>query len=393
MKENKSKNTILNKIIWTVIIIFSVIFWGVCAVVNSKGGLIIIIAIMMFLCAAAFVWAICFHVKLWRTKQEEKHLFWESIFLYSGLWLVFFGIDLNFALVALQVKSTEFCLIFVVLAIASFAAMIIYEIIGKSGFLNKSEEPIAVFISVLIVGVFVGAYYYPAFLAVFFIKLLMTVIAISMSILMIKKFVVEQVNLKTLQSITNFLFLFLTTIAAIVISIYLLFWKQEATNQDLFTSIMGVFAGVLGGSLTLAGVAWTIRRQDEIHKKDEQSKFKPMFRYCAKEEIKKADIIQNFFFHKTEIIIKDYHNRREHFKNFDNANFLIESIEVNGNEFTSIEYAFVEKGNYFYIDFPETELGVQTLYFNVKDVLGNKYRFELIKNEGMISGIREIKGV
>lgn len=393
MKENKSKNTTLNKIIWTVIIIFSVIFWGLCAVVNSKVGLIIIIAIMMLLCAAAFVWAICFHVKLWRKQKEEKHLFWESIFLYSGLWLVFFGIDLNFALVALQVKSTEFCLIFVVLAIASFAAMMIYEIIGKSGFLNKSEESIAVFISVLIVGVFVGAYYYPAFLAVFFIKLLMTVIAILMSILMIKKFVAEQVNLKTLQSITNFLFLFLTTIAAIVISIYLFFWQQEATNQDLFTSIMGIFAGVLGGSLTLAGVAWTIRRQDEIHKKDEQSKFKPMFRYCSKEEIKKADIIQNFFFHKTEIIIKDYHNHREHFKNFDNANFLIESIEVNGNEFTSIEYAFVEKGNYFYIDFPETELGVQTLYFNVKDVLENKYRFELVKNEGMISGIREIKGV
>lgn len=48
-------------------------------------------------------------------------------------------------------------------------------------------------------------------------------------------------------------------------------------EKDLFIALMTVFAGIVGGLLTLGGVAWTIVNQDEKHQRDEIAKAKPYF--------------------------------------------------------------------------------------------------------------------
>ena len=48
-------------------------------------------------------------------------------------------------------------------------------------------------------------------------------------------------------------------------------------EKDLFMALMTVFAGIIGGLLTLGGVAWTIVNQDEKQQKAEIAKAKPYF--------------------------------------------------------------------------------------------------------------------
>ena len=48
-------------------------------------------------------------------------------------------------------------------------------------------------------------------------------------------------------------------------------------GKDLFVALMTVFAGIIGGLLTLGGVAWTIVSQDEKQQKAEIAKAKPYF--------------------------------------------------------------------------------------------------------------------
>ena len=52
---------------------------------------------------------------------------------------------------------------------------------------------------------------------------------------------------------------------------------------------MGVLAGLIGGVLTLTGVAWTIKRQDEIKKEEEKRKIKPYI-VLVKETFNKTDV-------------------------------------------------------------------------------------------------------
>lgn len=50
-------------------------------------------------------------------------------------------------------------------------------------------------------------------------------------------------------------------------------------NNDLFNSLISIFSAVIGGGITLAGVAWTIKHEREEKRKDEVEKAKPYFTF------------------------------------------------------------------------------------------------------------------
>lgn len=61
----------------------------------------------------------------------------------------------------------------------------------------------------------------------------------------------------------------------IALTIYLIYITPTVNNlQSIVTTII---AAIYGGLLTLVGVAWTIRKQDEIRRDDEKKRFKPHF--------------------------------------------------------------------------------------------------------------------
>lgn len=92
---------------------------------------------------------------------------------------------------------------------------------------------------------------------------------------------------KNIIQLALFVIAVVALMAQIIYCIYL--WFFNAANPDLFNSIMGVLAGLIGGVLTLTGVAWTIKRQDEIKKEEEKRKIKPYI-VLVKETFNKTDV-------------------------------------------------------------------------------------------------------
>ena len=202
----------------------------------------------------------------------------------------------------------------------------------------------------------------------------------------------KQIKFISLQSILDFIFLFLATIATSVATIYFIFWESGAESQDLFNAVMGVFAGLVGGALTLAGVAWTIKSGREKDRREEVLKCKPMFRYCDAQNENIPQDAQNFSFLDGKVAETQYNINKMCFKNFDSAYLIIESIIVNDVLLKPLEIVNVGKGEYFCISYNlGAGRGVENFLLNIKDILGNPYRFELVRNKGgEIAGIREI---
>lgn len=50
-------------------------------------------------------------------------------------------------------------------------------------------------------------------------------------------------------------------------------------NNNLFNSLISVFSALIGGGITLAGVAWTIKHEKEEKRKEEIEKAKPYFTF------------------------------------------------------------------------------------------------------------------
>lgn len=199
---------------------------------------------------------------------------------------------------------------------------------------------------------------------------------------MIKKFLIEQAELKSLEAIMNFIFLFLATIATSIAVIYLLFWKQGAESQDLFNSMMGVFAGILGGVLTLAGVAWTIKKADSDRKEEERKKYRPIFCLCKDKVFETIplpmetltcdrkfsfDKIDGKAFYMATLSIinssfSDFYLRGLRINNYDV--FLLDSYFITREKTYSFD--FHQKSFYFYED-------IQKLEIIMEDLLGNRY--------------------
>lgn len=62
---------------------------------------------------------------------------------------------------------------------------------------------------------------------------------------------------------------------------YLIIFLSSYNMDDktLFNSLIAVFSAIIGGGLTLAGVAWEIRNSRNEKKKEEQERAKPLFTY------------------------------------------------------------------------------------------------------------------
>lgn len=392
MKNSMPKPRLINILFWAIAVAFSLLYWGL---INPETitdtGKIASACLFAILCLALLCWTIYYCYYLIFVNENNK-LPWDSWMLYASLFFLYVGVNLLSVFSLFEIQKIYICEIFFLFFLACIFARILFNIIRKSGFFAYTEENIALFIAIFF-GAFIIAIYFQTSLAANIIAdILMGCISVLLITFMLKTFVVEQVKLKSLSDIMNFVFLFLTTIATSITTIYLLFWGLEADNHDLFNSIITVFAGVLGGALTLAGVAWTIRSQREKDHKEEVLKCKPLFRYCEKDDAQNKEIDQTFNFTKGNALLKNCFEGGFCFKNFAESVFEIQSIEVNGNVFTPLEYALVEKNTYFNIRFYKSSEGVSSFCMNVVDILGNPYRFELVRGEeGEITGIREVK--
>lgn len=315
-----------------------------------------------------------------------KYLTWLSI------WLLIYTIALVGFFYITKVENKILIGLSSVLSLSSIIAANLLDFFSSTEFFDEKEMPLFTMVIVAIVA-FVVSRLLESEIINYFINIFLAIASIILIFLIIKKFIVEMPNVSKPISIFNLIILILLTLGICVLTIYGFFWnKQENASQDLFNAIMGVFAGIAGGALTLAGVAWTIKSGREKDRREEVLKCKPMFRYCDAQNENIPQEVQNFFFLDGEVAEKQHTIKTTCFKNFDNSYFIIESIIVNDILLKPLEIVSIEKGEYFCISYNlGAERGVESFLLNIKDILSNPYRFELVRNKGgEIAGIREI---
>lgn len=337
MKISIPKIRLANIIVWIAAILFFFVFWGIInSLTIAYPGRIIVTCINSIFCVALFCWIILYCAFM-KTERKNKRLPWDSWFLYASLFFLYFGVNLSFVVALFQVQKMFIPGIFIALWLACVFARLIFNIFSKSGFFTDVEENVALFVAILFGTFIVAMYFQSNILAAFFAKVLMGCVSVLFITLMIKKFLIEQAELKSLEAIMNFIFLFLATIATSIAVIYLLFWKQGAESQDLFNSMMGVFAGILGGVLTLAGVAWTIKKADKDKQDIEREASIPIF----------TNLSTDFYLHLKDdasmfevqkIILDDKRSTGKNvlyyaaFQNSDNSNFFVEGVYLNNKK-------------------------------------------------------------
>lgn len=179
---------------------------------------------------------------------------------------------------------------------------------------------------------------------------------------------------------------------------YIQWCGLTSTNFETFVS---VYAAVLGGAITLAGVAWTIKDANDKRKEDlqriendrieeDRQKYRPIVHvYAGPFSGVKTDISVFSWLHDTDKISKTATETltvasRIHscyFGNTDFSNVYVWGIKINGHmtHFSSIRY--IKKESYFYLDFSDkplyTEKPIETISLILEDVLENLYELPL----------------
>ncbi len=172
-------------------------------------------------------------------------------------------------------------------------------------------------------------------------------------------------------------------------------------KDDNFQTFVTVYAALIGGGITLAGVAWTIKdgndkRKEDLdrvemeRKEDDRRKHRPIMHvYAGPYSGLKTDINVMKWLKNTEHISKEATEKLKvpnkirscYFGNTEFSNVYVWGIKLNGNitNFDSIRY--IKKDSYFYLDFFDkpiyTEKTIETISLIIEDVLENLYELPL----------------
>ena len=152
---------------------------------------------------------------------------------------------------------------------------------------------------------------------------------------------------------------------------------------------MGIFAGLVGGALTLAGVAWTIRSEREKDRLEEKKKYKPLAIYFkGGKRINYTITLNEYDENRFVSLQKSDKNRCARIiKDFMLRNLDLNDVFVEGLIFNEssklLRYAnlYVEKNKIILFSFQDTMLyfaqPIKKIGVLVKDLLNNEYILEL----------------
>jgi len=166
----------------------------------------------------------------------------------------------------------------------------------------------------------------------------------------------------------------LVTIGINIFTIYELFHNET----NLFNGILAVYASLVGGSLTLAGVAWTINHSNAQRKEDKILENKPLFfpLMLNQQELKSRDLLEIAF------VKTDEKNAKVItigvLENSDNSIIIIDKIVINKKEYIPLNNKVISKSKKYKIFISTNEdLLKEDIVLVVKDVLGNEYLYEI----------------
>lgn len=173
----------------------------------------------------------------------------------------------------------------------------------------------------------------------------------------------------------------------ISLTVYLIYLIPESL-RNLQTIVTAIVAAVYGGLLTLVGVAWTIRKQDQIRREDEKKKYRPIVVVTNRcDNTFKAIALTKF---SGELIS---HEKREDLPNEIYVNpicirnteftpFYICGILIDGICMLAENKIYIDRNGGFVISFEQqllhTKTEINRISLLTQDLLGNFYEI-LIK--------------
>lgn len=254
------------------------------------------------------------------------------------------------------------------------------------------EEKISLSFVIILLFVLINTIFYIykiKWLAILFL----TAICFILFILLMKVLFFSEIKLNTIFKIGIFTLISLFEICLIAFVLYLAFWNPNTEDQSLFNSAMGVYAGILGGLLTLAGVSWTIKHQEKTQKEEEKKKNKPYLSLDSKRIIDgKYDYFSDIFVETSENDNPNLSDDIEKFsgetyitqlpslylKNSNLSSCFIEKILIN-NEVLKIKHRkIIEPEKRIYVKVPKYLKGFCIIIrLIVSDIVGNQYTYNV----------------
>ena len=153
-----------------------------------------------------------------------------------------------------------------------------------------------------------------------------------------------------------------------------------------FDTFVTVYSALIGGSLTLAGVAWTINKSAKERQSDERKKFKPIFNYIDHLnsgrviDLRELKEIDNFSFGNK--IGELYLLKTFCITNTDFTDFYFKGIMINDDEILLKGEYYIRKSNDYFITFHNKRFyynkKVKRICLLLEDLLGNKYSVKLV---------------
>ena len=246
-----------------------------------------------------------------------------------------------------------FSVIPLVVIISFKVGIFIYDLFLTSNLFDTIDNTIALFISGLLVFVLIAiGINNQLFLLIS--KILMVAISILLTTLMLKKCLLDEISLKGVLPIVYFVMLLFLTILISCLTIYLITWDKSNMEQPLYESVMGVYAAVVGGAITLGGVAWTIKegnrkRKEELErvenerKEEERKKLVP---YTKLEILlKETSFVETFIEQQVKFDNEQKLSKIENntcylinianfkIRNISNSNYILHGISIDGMVF------------------------------------------------------------
>lgn len=154
-----------------------------------------------------------------------------------------------------------------------------------------------------------------------------------------------------------------------------------------FNTFVTVYAAIVGGGLTLMGVAWTIRQQEKIRQDEEKKKYRPivLVRYGQIEEAKAIELKRisddKISYTKTETLSCETYINPIVMRNTDFTPFYLYGIIVNDIcLFTELKF-YINRDDLFVISFEQqtifTQKEIDSIALLTQDLLGNFYKIPM----------------
>ena len=182
--------------------------------------------------------------------------------------------------------------------------------------------------------------------------------------------------------------------ASLILITFPFYVRWCGLKDDDFNTFVTVYAAVVGGGLTLAGVAWTINHANTVRQEDTKNDSKPFFCVLNNLSVRIGEANQNvyhFCIHEKDDESKSIVGN---FLNTDKNCFVLKKIIIGERVYTPDSQFIIAKDVAFQIRIFEDEIHSDDceIILVVEDQNGNEWSYKLVKSGVLIVSMSALQG-